>query len=135
MEIKLIEIKDGLKCYEIRFKYYKKFFCSTNIELTESIFHRMDKALIIDWSYLPIYFYKKLFNKKAKQVTKSIEDNISVEKMLRNKGFVQVGDIYENGFTCIDLKNNNIWHKGISKVKTKFELYDIDIYINNFVWR
>ena len=136
MEIKE-EKKEGHFNYEVRYRFYKIVYFSKCNKLTEDSISKLVTNFTnhkIDWKYLPIYLFKSLFKKKQVDAIQK-EKSINIELFLRNKGFTQMGDIYENGFTCIDLKNKTIWHKGISKVKTKFALDDIDIYIRSFVWK
>jgi hypothetical protein len=136
MEIKE-EKKEGYYYYKVRYKFYKIVYFNKFNKLNEDCISNIVSNFVnlkIDWKYLPIYLLKSLFKKKKVDAIQK-EKSINIEVFLRNKGFTQMGDIYENGFTCVDLNNKTIWHKGISKVKTKFALDDIDIYINNFVWR
>lgn len=154
MEIKQREFKDrspyygGLLettfiQYEVRYKCYKKFVISVFQELTEEKIEKIilkrikakDECVEFDFIYIPVYLFKSIFknllNKKPKQEV-SEEKKISIELNLRNKGFVKDGSFYRKDSTCIDLSNNTIWHDGISKVKSMFDLNDLDIFINNF---
>lgn len=56
-----------------------------------------------------------------------------IDKYLFGIGFVESGkdSIWRKGFTCIDINSLEIWHHGVSKIRTKIE-GDMVVFINYF---